>query len=104
VAYLLAEARDEDMVVELRGGGANRALLDCTTSVALSNLDGFSQGLPFSPQQFIHVLDILLGLNSPANMINHTTRSGLSPITLPSYDSALHKTDSTVSKTEWVKK
>jgi hypothetical protein len=59
-----ADARDEEMVVDLKGGGGNRALLDCTTSVASSNVDGFSQGLSSTPQQFIHVLDILLGLFS----------------------------------------
>jgi hypothetical protein len=65
-----ADARDEEMVVKLRGGAGDGALLDCTTSVALSNIDGFSQGLSFSPQQFIQVLDILLGLNSPASMVH----------------------------------
>jgi hypothetical protein len=98
-----ADAGDEEMVVKLRGGGGNGALLNNTSSVALSKSDGFSQGISSSPQQFIHVLGILLGLNSPAYMVNHTT-SGLFSITLPSYDSVPHQTDSTVSKTEGMSK
>jgi hypothetical protein len=98
-----ADAGDEEMVVKHRGGGGNGALLNDTTSVALSKSNGISQGLSSSPQQFIHVLDILLGLDSPANMVNNTT-SGLSSITLPSYDSVPHKMDSTVLKTEGVSK
>jgi hypothetical protein len=51
-----ADAGDEEMVVKLRGGGGNGALLDNTTSVALSKSDGFSPctryslGMQFSLQ------------------------------------------------------